>query len=118
MQVAQKTPRAPRSHVGRRPPALAAVNSNPNSTTSVEVARETAALLWATRPMVHYFDPYGGFSRIGQVISAHFVSRGKRKGTVILTIAAVPKGLVTRDSAEVEILQDRKFKATPPVAAD
>jgi hypothetical protein len=105
MQIKSKHPRAPRVLVDRRPPALAAIVSNPNLTTSVEVARETAALLWATRPMVHYFDPYGGFSRIGRVVASHTVTRGKRKGTIVLTIATMPKGQLTLNSNEVEMVQ-------------
>ena len=115
MQVAQKTSRAPRSLVGDKSSALAPSAYHANLTTSADSTRETATHLWATRPMVHYFDPYGGFSRVGQVIAFHAVARGKRKGTVVLTIATMPNGQVTRNSDEVEMVKKgHNFKAAHP----
>jgi hypothetical protein len=105
MQLKQKNPRTPRVLVDRRSSTFPAISSNPNLNTSVEVARETATALPATLPLVHYFDPYGGFFRVGRVIASHTVSRGKRKGTVLLTITAMPSGQVTRSSDEVKWVQ-------------
>jgi hypothetical protein len=115
MAIKQKHPRAPRVLVDRR---SSAITSNPNLTTSVDATRETATLLEATRPLVHYFDSYGGFWRIGRVIASHAETRGKRKGTVVLTIATMPNGQVTRSRDEVEIVHHDKLKAAPPVGAD
>ena len=105
MQVKQKHPRAPRILVGRRSPADAAITSDPNLTTSADADRETATAQQAALPLVHYFDPYGGFFRVGRVIDSHTVSRGKRKGTVLLTINTMPSGQVTRSSDEVKWVQ-------------
>jgi hypothetical protein len=105
MQPKQKHPRAPRLLVDRRSSAVATMTANPNLTTSVDAARQTATALAAAQPLVHYFDPYGGFFRVGRVIESHTVSRGKRKGTVLLTITTMPSGQVTRSSDEVKWVQ-------------
>jgi len=63
MQLKRKHPRAPRVLLDRRSSALAAIIPNPNLTTSVDAA-EIATTLKATRPLVRYFDGYGGFSAL------------------------------------------------------
>jgi hypothetical protein len=91
--------------VDRRSSVLATILSNRNLTTSVDAARKIATTLKATHPLVRYFDPYGGFSRIGRVIASHAMTRGKRKGTILLTIATMPNGQVIRNSNEVELVK-------------
>jgi hypothetical protein len=91
--------------VDRRSSILATIISNPNLTTSVDAARKIATTLKATQPLVRYFDPYGGFSRIGRVIASHAMTRGRRKGTVVLTIATMPNGQVIRNSDQVELVK-------------
>jgi len=105
MRIPPKHPRAPRVLVDRRSPVLATIISNPNLNTSPAAIRETATLLWATRPMVHYFHAYGGYSRVGQVVGYRAVTRGCHKGRVVLTIETALNKLVKRNGDEVELMK-------------
>jgi hypothetical protein len=71
--------------------------------------------LEAPQPLVRYFDPHHGFYRVGWLMSSRTLKRGRQKGRVILTIAAIPNGQVmTRNGDGVEIVYDHRPKGTPP----
>jgi hypothetical protein len=115
MAIKRKHPRAPRVLVDRR---SSAITANPDLTTSVDAARETATALEATQPLVRYPDHRGGFSRIGRLTASCTVKRERDKGMVIMTIVSMLNQTLTFSSDEVEFVYDHKSKAAPPVGAD
>ena len=81
--------------------------SQPNERAIVRVGTTDSQELLppAIQALVYYPDHRGGFSRIGRVIATHVVTRGKRKGRVVLIIETALKQRVTRDGDEVELVK-------------
>jgi hypothetical protein len=61
--------------------------------------------LYAPQCLVRYFDERGGFYRVGRLLSSHTVTRGRRKGQIVLTIISALNHLLTRSKDEVEIVK-------------